>query len=401
VCEAGESAFFRSIEGYDYLQCGNCGSLHIDNATLHEIDAGKGTRIYDEAYWRTELIAAKERSLGVALVRAGEAILFARRPVRSFLDVGTGPGYLLDELVRQFPQHAQMFHGVELFPPEQHSHNANYHVGDVGSLGMKFDGGVCIEVIEHLTPAMLMSLVGGLACVSEPGALWLFNTGMPEVVLQHDPEYLDPRHRGHIVSYSLAGLKRLFEPHGFRLSPVPGKNYLFIAEYLARDAGIDFEQRIRKPLRENETLLEDAGLIHQAALESTRNSLCEEHLHGRTQWALSLQAELERACRLFSDLQAEHQKIASWAHSLDCELHEQRTKPAGCGDEHASLRQQKQSLDVELATLRETHTALQAEHDRIMHSRSWMLTRPLRGMASWWQGVRHASNRSGGEHEPH
>jgi hypothetical protein len=366
VCEAGESSFFRRIDGYDYLQCGNCGSLHIDNATLREIDAGKGVRVYDAAYWHNELIAAKERSLGAALVRAGEAILFARRPVRNFLDVGTGPGYLLDELVRQFPRHANMFHGVEMFPPEQHSSNANYHIGDIGSLDMKFDGGVCIEVIEHLTPAMLVGLVVGLARVSEPDAFWLFNTGMPELVLQHDPEYLDPRYRGHIVSYSLTGLKHLFEPHGFHLSPVPGKNYLFMAEYRACDAEIDFEQRIRKPLRENEALLEDAGLVHQATLESTRSSLCEEQLLGRTQWALSLQTELERVSRLFLDLQIEHQSVAAWAQSLDRELHEQ-----------------------------------QVERDQIKHSPSWMLTRPLRSMASWWKSVRQASSHGDGKHEPH
>jgi SAM-dependent methyltransferase len=352
----------------------DCGSLHINNATLREIDNGKSTRVYDESYWSDELIAARERSQGEALVRAGEAILYARRPVTCFLDVGSGPGYLLDELARQFPQHASMFHGVELFPPEQHSRHANYHFGDVSGLGERFDAGVCVEVVEHLTPSMLVGMIRGLARISKPDTLWLFNTGMPELVLQHDPEYLDPCGRGHIISYSLMGLRHLFEPHGFRLSAVPGKNYLFMAEYQPRDAEIDFDRRVWEPLRENVSLLKEAGLLHEATLESARHSISEAQLGSRMQWVLSLQAELERASRLHAALQLEHKNVAEWA----------------------------QSLDSALRVLREQHVTLQSEYDRIMHSRSWILTSPLRGMASWWRGDRRASNHDGdGQRESH
>lgn len=350
VCEAAESIFFRHIDGYDYFQCAGCGSLHIDNATLGAIDAGKSTRIYNASYWRDELIAARERAQGEALVRSGEAILCARRPVTRFLDVGAGPGYLLDELARQFPQRAAMFHGVELYPPETHSSHPNYHMGDVGSVLEKFDAGVCIEVIEHLTPTMLTGLVRNLARVSEPDALWLFNTGMPELVLQHDPGYLDPSYRGHIISYSLAGLRYLFEPCGFRLSPFPGKNYLFMAEYLPADPGIEFERRVREPLAGNMALLQDARLILQAVLESMRDSLCEEQLAERTQWAFSLRDELAAATRRLAGLQV---------------------------------------YEAELTALRGSLAALQAEHHRVIHSRAWKLTRPLRVVASWVRGVRH------------
>jgi len=401
VCEAGESAFFRCIDGYDYLQCAGCGSLHIDNATLVAIDAGKSTRVYDASYWRDELIAARERAQGEALVRAGEAILYARRPVSRFLDVGSGPGYLLDELARQFPRHAGMFHGVELFPPEQHSSHSNYHVGDVGNLLEKFDAGVCIEVIEHLTPTMLSGLVRNLARLSEPGAMWLFNTGMPELVLQQDPGYLDPSYRGHIVSYSLTGLRHLFEPHGFRLSPVPGKNYVFMAEYRPRDEGINFERRVREPLPENLALLKEAGVIHQAVLETGHSSICEEQLGSRMQWIESLQAELARTARLLTDLQPEHQNVATWAQSLDAELAVLREKYAALQAEHQSAATWAQLLDVELGALREKYTTLRTEHDRVICSRSWMLTRPLRLMASWLRAGRHAPDRGGNRHDRH
>lgn len=317
VCETGTSALHARIDGYDYFRCAACGSLHIDSATLDMIDAGNSTRIYDEGYWREELQSARERAIGESLVRAGEAILYARRPVRRFLDIGAGPGFLLDELARQFPRSAEIFHGVEMFPPEQHSTHPNYLVGEVGDLRETFDAGVCIEVIEHLTPRMLERLVDSLARISEPDSLWLFNTSLAERTLMEDPGYLDPLHRGHIVSWSLAGLRRIFEPHGFRLRAVPGKNYAFVAEFRPRAHADDFERRIYHPLPENKALLEESRLLYQAAFESARATLY-------------------------------HARCLAWP-----------------GDAaHGS-------------------PAVQAELERMLHSRSWRLTRPLRVMAAW------------------
>lgn len=270
VCESGESEFFASIDGYDYLQCGACRSLHIACNVLDDIDRGSAPRLYDEDYWREELRSARERASGVSLVRAGEAILYCRRPVTRFLDVGTGPGYLLDELAKQFPTRQDVFHGVELFPPEEHSSHPNYMRGDVGMLDMTFDAGVCIEVIEHLTPRMLAELARGLARVSTTGTLWLFNTGMPDYVINEDRGYLDPLRRGHVVSYSLPGLAHIFEPHGLRVQALPGKSFAFIAEFQPDTVINDFERRIYHPLAENTSLLQESGLLHQAAFESAR-----------------------------------------------------------------------------------------------------------------------------------
>lgn len=293
VCEAGKSVFYANIDGYDYLQCGACRSLHIARDVLDDIDRGNAPRIYDEDYWREELRSARERAGGVSLVRAGEAILYCRRPVTRFLDVGTGPGYLLDELAKQFPARQDVFHGVELFPPEEHSSHPNYIKGNVGMLAMTFDAGVCIEVIEHLTPRMLAELARGLARVSAAGTLWLFNTGMPDYVLKEDPNYLDPLHRGHIVSYSLQGLTQMFEPHGLRVQGLPGKSFAFVAEYQPEVAAGDFEYRIYHPLKENIALLQEAGLLHQAAFESARAYFYLAQSDARASWAMDLQRELE------------------------------------------------------------------------------------------------------------
>ena len=94
-----------------------------------------------------------------------------------------------------------------------------------------FDAGVCIEVIEHLTPTTLRSLVAQLAAVSRPGSLYLFNSGQPDFVEREDPGYLDPHGRGHIVSYSLAGAASIFAPAGFNVIELPGRAWAFLAEF--------------------------------------------------------------------------------------------------------------------------------------------------------------------------
>lgn len=319
VCEAGESSFHRKIDGYDYFSCDACGSLHIDSATLDAIDGGKSTRVYDAGYWQEELNAARERAQGVSLVRAGEAILYARRPVRRFLDVGTGPGYLPDALAGLLPSHAAAFHGVELFPPEPHSQSANYHIGDVRDMEGVFDAGTCIEVVEHLSPRMLRTLAQGLAAISASGTLWLFNTGSPDYVLREDPGYLDPLRRGHIVAYGLPGVRHLFEPLGFRISAIPGKSYAWFAEFRPTQTPA-FDVRVYGPLAENRKLLEESGLMFQAAFESGRASLYQQTLA------------------------------------------------------------QREGADSAVPA------AVWNEYEKMLHSRSWKITRPLRSVARWLRG---------------
>lgn len=353
VCEAGHSVFYANIDGYDYFRCGKCGSLHIDRATIARIDDGESTRVYNESYWNKELESARERSAGESLVRVGEAILYARRPIRRFLDVGTGPGYLLDTLAVQFPSRRDMFHGIELFPPQEHSSHPNYLIGGLEELQGYFDGGVCIEVVEHLTPKMLMKLAAGLALVSAPKSLWLFNTGMPEMVLGSDPDYLDPLRRGHIVSYGLPGVAYIFEPFGFRVRQVPGKEHAWFAEFGCEAEEPSFEHRIFHPLAENRALLQECALVYQAAFESGRASLYLSQMLERSRWAIGVDRELHAARELYATLQAEHHSVARWAHSLQGQL-----------------------------------ASLQGEHAIVLNSRSWKLTRPLRIVTRFLQGHR-------------
>jgi hypothetical protein len=273
VCSTTRAADpFGDIDGFAYFSCQACESIFIDPQILADMDAGVSPRDYDVDYWNEELKAARERATGDGLARAGEAILYARRDVRRFLDLGAGPGYLLDQLAATFPQHDDTFHAVELFPPEQHSRHKNYVVGDVGALSGTFDAGVCIEVIEHLTPRMLGKLAEGLATVAAPDSTWLFNTGLPHYVRHEDPGYLDPRKRGHIVSYGLTGLRHIFEPLGFAIVPLPGKSFAFLAEFQPSQGQQQFtSDRFYAPTAPNVRLLREAPLLYIAAFESARS----------------------------------------------------------------------------------------------------------------------------------
>lgn len=294
VCLVGRSIDYADIDGHAYYHCTTCDSIHIGPGVLDMLDAG-GSLVgdYTETYWEQERVGAIERASGLALCRLGEAILYCRRPVARFLDVGAGPGFLLRSAQQLLDPDAAIFHGVEKYPPPYAVACPNFHVGDIHDLQAKFDAGVCIEVIEHLTPAMLDRLVHGLAAVSQPGGLWLFNTGMPGYVRNEDPAYLDPVHRGHIISYSLAGLLPYFERHGFRVRAMPGRSFGFMVEYQPFEDP-DFGTRLYQPVAENLALLQRHGLLYHAAFETARSYHYQGEYLARTQWALSLNEELER-----------------------------------------------------------------------------------------------------------
>lgn len=305
ICPSGHSQLYGLIDGYSYFTCDGCGSIHIDPAVIETLDAG-GSVLgdYTDDYWQRERIGAIERASGVSLCLLAEAVLYCRRPVRRFLDVGAGPGFLLREVQRLVDPDADVFHGIEKYPPPYAVACPNFQLGDIHDVEGKFDGGVCIEVVEHLTPAMLDGLLHGLALVSEPGSLWLFNTGMPDYVRNEDPAYLDPVRRGHIISWSLAGIRPYFERHGFEVHAMPARTFGFIVERLPAEP-VDFAIRIYNPLDENRALLQRCGLLYQAAFETARSYYYHAGYVERTRWALSLDAELTAARAMSAGL-------ASW-----------------------------------------------------------------------------------------
>jgi hypothetical protein len=264
-CGSSHTDYLKETEGYDYFVCKHCHSIFIDPDHLEKIDRGFNIVKYDETYWSMELPSAKERSYSSSLARLAEAIYYCKRPVKKFLDIGTGPGYLLDAIAKLIPDHAHVFYGIELFPPEVQfrTSSPNYITGDLLAFPGKVDCGICIEVIEHLTPAILEMMLKQLASVSNPEALYIFNTGMPEYVLHEDMEYLDPIRRGHLVSYSLEAMRIMGEKHGFTAHRIPGKTWAFALEYKVPDRQANLEDirdRIWKALPENLALLSDSTM---------------------------------------------------------------------------------------------------------------------------------------------
>ena len=257
------------VDGVAYFRCTACGSLFADPAFQPPP--------YTDAYWRDELDAARERCFGPAIMRVAETIAYCRLPIRAFIDIGAGTGWLLDALETLLPRAIDRFHAVELYPPP-HPHrtaNPNYIIGSLADSNRVFDAGVCIEVIEHLTPSTLRTLAAQLAAVSRPGSLYLFNSGQPEFVEREDPGYLDPHGRGHIVSYSLAGAAAIFRPAGFNVIALPGRTWAFLAEFDTTDPvdGHALITRLWHPVPENVSMLRASRfgeLIRVAGIDTAR-----------------------------------------------------------------------------------------------------------------------------------
>lgn len=286
------------VDGVDYFQCSQCQTILAAGDFLRGAETGS-VRPYDDSYWKNELAAARDRCFGSSISRVAEVFYFARRPIKRFLDISSGAGFLLDALAELMPETRSTFWGIEPFPPpaEMQSKHENYKVGFLSSLEGSFDGGVCIEVIEHLTPNILRSMIADLATLSAPGAIYYFNSAQPSFVIERDKGYLDPHRRGHIASYSTAGLAPLFAEQGFTLHPFPGRDWGFLAEFgtvapLTSETALT---RLWTPLRENTDLLKKGRFGHfvlAAGLEGARCYLEAATAEERTRWALNLQSEL-------------------------------------------------------------------------------------------------------------
>jgi hypothetical protein len=204
-------------------------------------------------------------------------LLYCRIPVERFIDIGSGPGFLLDALSTYLPSHRARFYGVEKFPPQEseRSRHENYLCADLTDVELKFECGVCIEVIEHLTPAMADSLAIAMNAVSKPGSLFLFNTGLTDYVRHEDPGYLDPYARGHITAWSVTAARRVFEKVGFVVHPLPGKTWAFVVEKPSPETDLrgEFRDRIWSALPANTALLSDpvmGNVMYLLGLESAR-----------------------------------------------------------------------------------------------------------------------------------
>jgi hypothetical protein len=273
LCNA-KSRQFHVVDTIKYFECRSCEFIFADPRVLNSIDSGTPVRVYDSVYWKDELASARERAFGSSLARAAEAILYASRPVERFVDICCGPGYLLDALDIHLPHASQRFYGVERYPPppEFRTTHPNYLMGEIDALApKKFQCGVCIEVLEHLTPRMAQKLAADLHAISDPEALYLFNTGLVSYVKSEDLGYIDPHKRGHITVWSVLAARRIFEPAGFSVLQIPGKSWAFAIQLGSVSTQEDIRDRTWTSPSENQALLSDpkmGSVMHILGRES-------------------------------------------------------------------------------------------------------------------------------------
>lgn len=299
VCDAGRAEPYRAVDDVQFFQCQTCRTLFADPAFIARIESGEVVN-YRDPYWEGEIASARERSFGAGLMRSAETIRMCRIPIERFIDIGSGAGTLLDAVTGLLPEIADRFYGIELFPPEPalRSTHPNYRLGTLGSMQEIFEAGVCIEVIEHMSPKTVRALAQELAGRAAPGGLFLFNSAQPSFVESHAPDYLDPLGRGHIVSYSTQGAAALFEPAGFTIIPLPGRDWAFFAEYRGEGGQIGENElftRLWSPVPANLALLNQARfgpLMIGMGLDSARCYLEHASATARTLWARRLDALL-------------------------------------------------------------------------------------------------------------
>jgi len=121
---------------------------------------------------------------------------------------------------------------------------------------------------------MFKSFLSSIQKISNKGAVYLINSGMPEYVMKEDPAYLDPVRRGHIISYSLQALKLLAGEFGFNVYSIQGKTWACVIEY---DADFDPNEkicdRIWKISEHNKNILNDpvtGEILRILGMESVR-----------------------------------------------------------------------------------------------------------------------------------
>lgn len=275
VCGQG-SGLWAVVDGLKFTDCESCGSIAMCRSQLDLVDAGLFERKYDDSYWLEEDSAARERSWGAGLARAAEAILLCNRPIQRFLDVGSGAGHLLDGLSYYLPSSRNRMFGIEKFPPDNHTKHPGFITGSVDDLNEKFDCGVCIEVVEHLTPSMIKQLARELASISLPDTLFVFNTGLSDFVRQECASYIDPLRRGHIISWGWPAIKSIFEPEGFTVHRLGQREWAFAIEFMPT-SNVSLDQRIWNPNDFNSRLLNDSvsgTVMHILGRESFRCYSC-------------------------------------------------------------------------------------------------------------------------------
>lgn len=269
ICGSNKSAAWFN---QDFVECKDCDFIFWRKENLDVASTGSG---YGDNYWNAELASAHERAWGVSVARAAEVVLLAKIPIDKFLDIGTGSGYFLEAMHHFLPNEDITFVGVEKYPPQvdQRSKNKGYIQGWLDLFEEEeFDGGICIEVLEHLTVVQVQDLFQLLSKKVKENSIFLFNTGLTDYVKEEDPNYLDPLIRGHISIWSVEAITRLVSKFGWQIYEMPNRKWAFLAEKSGvRDD--DIFSRIWNPVPQNVNALkgvEQSNLLHIVGRDGLR-----------------------------------------------------------------------------------------------------------------------------------
>jgi hypothetical protein len=261
ICDSNSGAVWFNEE---FVECHDCDFIFWSKGNLDVTSTASG---YGENYWNTELASAHERAWGISVARAAEVVLLAKIPINKFLDIGTGSGDFLEAIHHFLPNEDISFIGVEKYPPqvEHRSKNKGYVQGWLDLFEEEeFDGGICIEVLEHLTVVQVQDLFELLSKKAKENSIFLFNTGLTDYVKEEDPKYLDPLVRGHISIWSVEAIARLVSKFGWQIYEMPNRKWAFLAEKSSvRDD--DIFSRIWNPVPQNVNALkgvERSNLLH-------------------------------------------------------------------------------------------------------------------------------------------
>ncbi|MGD9689850.1 MAG: methyltransferase domain-containing protein [Phycisphaerales bacterium] len=211
LCDAGRERASVHIDFADIpvLKCGACGFIYP--AFVMTPEGMK--RYYREVFaspWHR-----KGQELNSFVNEAALRRLIDLRGVRTFLDVGTGYGFLLRRLS---DRHG--IDGVGTEPSVQEAAWGNEHlgvriierlVGEAGLAPASFDAVACFEVIEHVPDPR--AFVAELASLCRPGGWVIINTDNFEsaAVRRLGPRFAKWIPHSHVSDFSPATLKRCIE----------------------------------------------------------------------------------------------------------------------------------------------------------------------------------------------
>ena len=203
---------------------------------------------------------------------------------------------------------------------------------------------------------------------------------------------------GEILIYRDNACIRRIQIGGYVRGLAIGSNYFYVGVSLSRNINLDavfdggtaevvvveissgtIKDRIPVPTREIYDIhVLDAdlplGMLATAFCEEAALAYCD------------LNTELTAARSRLSLLQEEHERVATWAKSLDTELADRNAELADRNTSLVAMHKEQSKVNARLGLLQMQFAGLRSEHDRILHSHSWAITRPLRAASLLLRG---------------